>query len=151
MLPTPALPPRLPQAASGNFGGTFITSFGSVTDEKKKKKTFGGVVEETKKRKQAFHQYEAASLIVPDDSETLDQILIVIARNEICTDPSFFRMLDKLQNRSGSESPAIKTYAHGENFDAATALKNKKLIQSIFPNYQQIKAQERETLIAMHK
>lgn len=87
VLPQPALPPK--SQASGKLGGgTFLTSFNSV-------------VTESQKRKNRFQQFENVSLLVPDDSETLDQILIVIARNEICTDPSFFRMLDKLQNRSG--------------------------------------------------
>ena len=77
-----------------------------------------------------INPYEQVSNFVPDNNETLDQILIMIARNEICTDPSFFRMLDKMSNnnRPGSESPQ-KNYTQGENFDAATALKNKKLIQ----------------------
>ena len=87
ILPQPSLPPK--SQASGKLGGgTFLISFSSV-------------VNESQKPKKAHHEFEAVSLIVPDDSETLDQILIVIARNEICTDPSFFRMLDKLQNRSG--------------------------------------------------
>ena len=87
LLPQPALPPK--SQASGKLGGgTFLTSFNSVVTESQKRKTF-------------HQQFENVSLIIPDDSETLDQILIVIARNEICTDPSFFRMLDKLQNRSG--------------------------------------------------
>ena len=86
LLPQPALPPK--SQASGKLGGgTFLTSFNSVVTETQKQKN--------------RPQFENVSLIIPDDSETLDQILIVIARNEICTDPSFFRMLDKLQNRSG--------------------------------------------------
>jgi len=63
-------------------------------------------------KKRTLNSYEFVQDLIPGACETIDKILIILARNEICTDPSFYVTLEKIrpgqQGRTDSEEQLPK-------------------------------------------